>query len=249
RSISISPTPATATSTSTTARRSKRSGSSAGSAAMPASSSSCTTSAWILRGTSTRRKWGTAGASKSSSRAGRPGRAGGSGRPGGLPRAQRKTKFSAPSANSAVSASSVPSDEVESIEIHDLVPRGDEVPHELVLCVVGGVDLRERTELGVRTEEQIDAGAGPLARVRAATAAIEGLSGVGRRFPLRVHVEQVHEEIVAQCPRPAGEDAEIGRPGVRLQDTQAAHEYGHLRRAQCQHLGSLEQRILGRHLL
>lgn len=33
--------------------------------------------------------------------------------------------------------------EIESIEIHDLVPRSDEVVHELLLCVVARIDLRE----------------------------------------------------------------------------------------------------------
>jgi carbon-monoxide dehydrogenase large subunit len=37
--------------------------------------------------------------------------------------------------------------EVESIEVHDLVPRRDEVAHELLVVVVTRVDLRERAEL------------------------------------------------------------------------------------------------------
>ena len=44
------------------------------------------------------------------------------------------------------------SGEVEAIETHDLVPRGDEVAHELLLRVVARVDLRKCTELGVRPE-------------------------------------------------------------------------------------------------
>ena len=54
-------------------------------------------------------------------------------------------------------------DKVESIEVHDLVPRGHEVAHELLLRVVARVDLRERTELRVRTEDEVDAATDPLA--------------------------------------------------------------------------------------
>ena len=46
--------------------------------------------------------------------------------------------------------------------MHDLVPHGHEVVHELLLRVVGCVDLREGTELGVRTEDRVDAAAGPF---------------------------------------------------------------------------------------
>src|SRR5437773_1230350 len=65
--------------------------------------------------------------------------------------------------------------DIESIEIHDLVPRGHEVAHEFLLRVVARVDLREGTELGVRTEDEIDAAAGPFELARPATADLEGL--------------------------------------------------------------------------
>src|SRR5829696_1554017 len=51
--------------------------------------------------------------------------------------------------------------EVEAIEVHDLVPGGHEVPHELLLPVVRCVDLRDASELGVRTEDEVDGGGGP----------------------------------------------------------------------------------------
>src|SRR6185436_16518290 len=54
------------------------------------------------------------------------------------------------------------SGKVESIEIHDLVPRAHEVPYEFLACVVGRVDFREGAELGVRPEYQIDAAGSPL---------------------------------------------------------------------------------------
>src|SRR5674476_637187 len=58
------------------------------------------------------------------------------------------------------------SGEVEAVEIHDLVPRGDEVTHELLLRVVARVDLRKCTELGVRPEDEVNAAAGPLELAR-----------------------------------------------------------------------------------
>ena len=39
--------------------------------------------------------------------------------------------------------------EVEAVELHDLGPRGDEVLHELVPRVLGGVHLGQRPQLRV----------------------------------------------------------------------------------------------------
>ena len=50
---------------------------------------------------------------------------------------------------------------VEAVEVHDLVPRGDEVVHELLAGVVARVDLGERAQLGVRAEHEVDRGGGP----------------------------------------------------------------------------------------
>src|SRR5919202_1062886 len=49
-----------------------------------------------------------------------------------------------------------PSDQVEPIKIHHLVPSSHEVTHELLLRVVTRVDLREGAELRVRAEDQVD---------------------------------------------------------------------------------------------
>src|SRR5215831_21230960 len=58
--------------------------------------------------------------------------------------------------------------QVESIEVHDLVPRGHEVAHELLLRVVARVDLGDRPELGVGAEDQVEPAAGPLQLARPA---------------------------------------------------------------------------------
>src|SRR6266702_1952677 len=80
--------------------------------------------------------------------------------------------------------------EIEAIEVHDLVPRRHEVTHELLLRVVSCVDLRDGTELRVRTEDEVDGGAGPLDLARHAIATLEHVLGRDGCLPLRAHVEQ-----------------------------------------------------------
>src|SRR4051794_33779808 len=62
--------------------------------------------------------------------------------------------------------------QVVAIEVHDLVPCGDKVFHELLLRSCASIDLRERTQLRVRTEDQVDPCSSPLWRVRLAVAAL-----------------------------------------------------------------------------
>ena len=54
------------------------------------------------------------------------------------------------------------SGEVETVKVHDFVPHRYKVVHELLLGVLTSVDFRQGPELGVRTEDQVDTGAGPL---------------------------------------------------------------------------------------
>src|SRR5690348_450332 len=99
------------------------------------------------------------------------------------------------------------SGEVETVEVHDLVPRRDEVTHELLLRVVTRVELRDASELGVRTEDKVDGGARPLDLARLAVATLVHVLGRGGRLPLRAHVEQVEEEVVGQRLGPVREHA------------------------------------------
>lgn len=55
-----------------------------------------------------------------------------------------------------------PSDEIETVGVHDLIPGGNEVLHELLLGVGLAVDFRDGAQLRVRAEDQVDAGACPL---------------------------------------------------------------------------------------
>lgn len=52
--------------------------------------------------------------------------------------------------------------QIETIEIHHLGPRRDEVPHELLLRIIRGVDLRDRPQFRVRAEDQIDGARRPF---------------------------------------------------------------------------------------
>src|SRR4030088_1262211 len=106
------------------------------------------------------------------------------------------------------------SGEVEPAEVHDLVPRGHEVAHELLLRVVARIDLGDGTQLGVRAADEVDAAGGPFDLAGGEVAALEGLRVLGRPPPLRAHVEQVHEEVVGQRLGRRGEDATRGLPGV-----------------------------------
>src|SRR4029077_17237763 len=99
---------------------------------------------------------------------------------------------------------SLRSRQVVAIEVHHLGPRRDEVLDELRLRIRASVDLRQGPELGVRTEDEIDTRAGPLALARLAIAPFEHVLGVRCRLPLSAHVEQVHEELVGQRLRPFG---------------------------------------------
>src|ERR1035441_8271027 len=75
------------------------------------------------------------------------------------------------------------SGEVETVEVHDLDPRRDEVVHELLPRVIARVDLCERAQLGVRAEDEVDATAGPPELARCGVAALEHLRVLGRPRP------------------------------------------------------------------
>src|SRR5581483_974901 len=98
-------------------------------------------------------------------------------------------------------------DEVVTIQVHDLPPCGRKVFHELLLRSRAGIDLGERTQLRVRTKDQVDACSGPLERVRLAVAALVETLFTTSRLPLRAHVQQVDEEVVRQNSGPPGENA------------------------------------------
>ena len=76
--------------------------------------------------------------------------------------------------------SSFPCSEViDAVEVHHLVPGGDEIVDEALFCVIRSVHFRDRPQLGVRTEDEIDAGARPPEFTRPAIAPLEHILGSG----------------------------------------------------------------------
>src|SRR5262245_55145355 len=65
------------------------------------------------------------------------------------------------------------SGEVEAISVHHLGPRRHEVGHELRFRVVGSVDFGKGAQLRVRTEDEVDTGAGPLQFAALAVVSLE----------------------------------------------------------------------------
>src|SRR5579883_2402 len=81
--------------------------------------------------------------------------------------------------------------EVEAIGVHDLDPGRDEILHEFLLGIGAGVDFREGAKLRMRSENQVDARAGPPRLPGLAVSTLVDTLGIRRRLPLRAHVEQV----------------------------------------------------------
>src|SRR5271169_5418318 len=79
------------------------------------------------------------------------------------------------------------SGKVVAIKVRYLVPRSREVLHKRLLRVVRRIDFCDCSELGVRTEEEIDARAGPLDFVRRPIAPLIHAFGC-RGLPLRIHI-------------------------------------------------------------
>ena len=105
--------------------------------------------------------------------------------------------------------------QIEAIVVHHFRPCRNEVVHELLLRVRAPIDFGDRTQLGVRTEDEVDAASRPLAFIRLPISAFVDSSrtiGFRRRLPLRSHVEQVDEEVVRQRFWLLGEYAMFGIP-------------------------------------
>src|SRR6185369_11107553 len=88
------------------------------------------------------------------------------------------------------------SGEVETVKVHYFFPRRYKVMQELLPGVLTAVDFRHGPELGVRTEDEVDTGAGPLELTALAITALEHAVGFRGRLPRRAHVEQIHEEVI-----------------------------------------------------
>ena len=54
------------------------------------------------------------------------------------------------------------SGKIETVKVHYFIPRCDKVVQELLPGVLTSVDFRQGTELGIRTEDEVGTGGGPL---------------------------------------------------------------------------------------
>src|SRR5271157_201995 len=112
--------------------------------------------------------------------------------------------------------------EVEAIQVHYLAPCRYKVAYELLLPVAACIHFREGAELRVRTEDQIDYGARPLELAARPIAPFQHAVRCRGLLPLRLHVEQIHKEIIGQCSGPFGKNAMLGLPEVCIQRAHAA---------------------------
>src|SRR5437868_6825102 len=112
--------------------------------------------------------------------------------------------------------------QLEPVQVQHLPPRRYEVADERLPRVVAGVDLRQRPQLRVRPEDEVDGRAGPLHLAGRAVAALVGV--LARLAPLRAHVEQGDEEVAGQRTGPVGEGAGLGVADVRTEHAQAAEQ-------------------------
>src|SRR4030043_799891 len=88
--------------------------------------------------------------------------------------------------------------EVEAIKVHHLGPGRYKVVQELLLGVLTCVDFRQGPELGVRTEDEVDTGSGPLEFARCAITTFEYVFVFRGCLPCRAHAEQIHEEVIGE---------------------------------------------------
>lgn len=139
------------------------------------------------------------------------------------------------------------SGEVETVKVHYFFPHLYKVVQELLLGVLTSVDFRQRPELGVRTEDEVHTGAGPIEFARCAITALEHVVGSRGRLPRGAHVEQIHEEVTGEHLWPLGEDAVLGLSEVGIQDAYTAKENRHLRGGQRQQLRPINQQLLRRY--
>jgi hypothetical protein len=90
------------------------------------------------------------------------------------------------------------------VKVHYLVPHRYNVVRELLPGVLTSIDFRQGPELGVRTEDEFDTGAGPLEFARCVITTLEHVFVFRGCPPRRAHVEQIHEEVIGERLWPVG---------------------------------------------
>ena len=113
------------------------------------------------------------------------------------------------------------------------------------LRVVAGVDLGDGSELGVRPEDEVDRGAGPLELAGRAVAALVDVLGredachsvpMSSRFTKKSLVSVPGRSVKTPC---------LICPALASERPQAADEHRHLRGGQGQQAGPVDQQLLG----
>src|SRR5690348_1566052 len=107
-----------------------------------------------------------------------------------LRRLRRSERYIQVCTNATTSLYGISGRELEAVEIHHLVPRGYEGLFELALRVRTGINLRERPQLRMQTEDQLGAWTAPFEFVRLPVYSFVDSLGVRAWLPLRTHIKQ-----------------------------------------------------------
>ncbi|CSP93790.1 Uncharacterised protein [Shigella sonnei] len=109
------------------------------------------------------------------------------------------------------------------------------------MSIAAGVNFSHRTQDRVRTKYQIRTAGSVFHFAGFAVTAFKQLFRFVGRFPLVTHIQQVHEEVIAQYANAVSEDAVFAAIEVGTQYAHPAHQRGHFRRGQGQLLGFVDQ--------
>jgi hypothetical protein len=134
--------------------------------------------------------------------------------------------------------------DIKAVQVHDLGPRRNEILHKLLLRICATIDLRDSTQLSVRSEDQISAGSSPLDGLGGAVSAGPELTTVVFLGPRVGGREKVDEEIVGQLALLLGENT-VGRTVVvGVQGTETTDEDCHLRRSKGKKSSAVNEDLL-----
>ena len=112
--------------------------------------------------------------------------------------------------------------------------------------VLAGVDFRQGPELGVRAEDEVNAGAGPLDFARHAVTALRTRLRFRRSLASPCACRAGSRRSRWSASPALGEDAVLGLAEVCVQDAHAADQHRHFRGGQGQQLRPVHQQFLGR---
>jgi len=133
---------------------------------------------------------------------------------------------------------------VKAVKVHNLVPHSREVLVELLLRIRASVDLSNSAELGVRTDDEVGAGALPLLLLGLAIDAVETLLILALRVPEGVDVEEVDEPVVGELAGGLGEEAEVGAVPFGVLCAETGEEDDRLWDSEGEQVGAVNEELL-----